>query len=203
LIFSFVTKRKSEPEPILYYYALTRLPDRTTNNITMALDLTLPAQAPELGQYSDYNWDNAAFAVYTLDDTVSMQDVVSTLEKQWLEQGNEDHLTRPAAPATRLATLRDVVQTHIALDKGKCERSDGAAAGGLEWWPTAFVVVVRKDWETRPDGLLFVFVDDEDEYKMDKFFFKSKDAYMMLSSLSFGDEELARSKQIYGQEAEA
>lgn len=167
----------------------------------MALDLSLPSQAPELGQYDDCNWDDAAFAVYTLlGDKVPPQDVASALEKQWLEQGNENHLVRPAASTIELETLRDVVQAHIDLDKGKHERSDGGAVGDLEWWPTAFVVVVREDWRTKPGGLLFVFADEEKDYKMDKFFFKVEDAYMMLSSLSFMDEELARSKTIYSQE---
>jgi hypothetical protein len=45
-----------------------------------------------------------------------------------------------------------------------------------------------------------VYVDDEKNCEMDKFFFQAKDAYMMLSSLSFGDEDLARSKTIYQEE---
>jgi hypothetical protein len=61
----------------------------------MTADLSLPHQAPELGQYGDCNWDEAAFAVYTLlGDAVSLQDVASALEKQWLEQGNDHHLAR-------------------------------------------------------------------------------------------------------------
>jgi hypothetical protein len=168
----------------------------------MPLNLSLPHQAPELGLYGDCNLDDAAFAVFTLiGDKTPPQDVASALEKQWLEQGNEYHLARPAAPVAELMTLRDAVRAHIALDKGKRERSDGSTAGDLEWWPTAFVVVVRKDWRDNAGGLLFVFANEEKGYELDMFFFKLEDAYMTLSSLSFGDEYLARSKAIYGQEA--
>jgi hypothetical protein len=158
----------------------------------MPLDLSLPSRAPELGQYGDCNWDDAAFAVYTLlGDKVPLQDVASPLEKQWLGKGNKHYLARPAAPVVELKTLRDVVRAHIALDKGKRERSDGGAAGDLEWWPTAFIVICREDWREKVSGLLFVFVDEEREYE--------QDAYMMLSSLSFGDDDLAGSKVMYGQ----
>ncbi|CAE7195343.1 hypothetical protein P3342_009860 [Pyrenophora teres f. teres] len=170
----------------------------------MTPDLSLPSRAPELGQYGDCNWDDAAFAIYTLlGDKVSLQEVASVLEKQWLEQGNENHLVRPATPTAEFETLQDIVQAHINLDKGKRERNDGGAAADLEWWPTAFIVVVREDWRTKPGGLLFVFADDEKDCEMDKFYFKIEDAYMMLSSLSFGDEELATSKEAYSQEPQA
>jgi hypothetical protein len=170
----------------------------------MEHDLSLPHQAPELGQYEDFVWDYAAFAVYTLlGDKVPPQDVATALEKQWLDQGNEDHLARPA-PTAEFNTLHEVLQAHVALDKvmrerSHSERSDGNTVGKLEWWPTAFVVVTQEDWRTKPNGLLFVFEDEEKDYEMDKFFFKLEDAYMMLSSLSF--EELAQSKVIYGQDA--
>lgn len=169
----------------------------------MAPDLSLPARTPELGQYGDSNWDDAAFALYTLiGDRAPLPDVASALEEQWLKQGNENHLVRPAEqqPTAELETLKDVVQAHVAMDKGKSERDDGGAAGDLRWWPTAFIVVVREDWRTAPGGLLFVFADDERDCEMDKFFFQVEDAYMMLSSLSFGDEDLVRSKEIYGRE---
>lgn len=167
----------------------------------MAPDLSLPTHAPELGQYGDYNWDDAAFAVYTvIGDKIPLEDVASALEEQWLQQGNENHLVRPAEPAAEFKTLKDIVQAHIAMDKVESERKDGSAAGDLKWWPTAFIVIVREDWRTTPGGLLFVFANDDEDCEMDKFFFKLEDAYMMLSSLSFGDEELVRSKEIYGQE---
>lgn len=171
----------------------------------MAPDLSLPTHAPELGQYGAYNWDDAAFAVYTLiNNKIPLSDAAHALEEQWLQQGNKTHLVRPAEPAPGFTTLRDVVQAHIALDKVKNKtREDGtggaAAAGDLEWWPTAFIVVVREDWRMTPGGgLLFVFADDEKGCEMDRFFFGVEDAYMMLSSLSFGDEGLVRSKEIYG-----
>ena len=167
----------------------------------MSPDLSLPHQAPKLGKYGDYNWDDAAFAVYSLlGDKTPPQDVASVLEKQWLEQGNQNQLARPVAPATELETLQDVVRAHSALDKGKCQRSGSGAAGDLEWWPTAFVVVVREDWREKVGGLLFAFADEERDYELDMFFFKLEDAYMMLSSLIFGDEDLAGSKAIYGQD---
>ncbi|KAI0582606.1 DNase-NucA-NucB domain-containing protein [Pyrenophora tritici-repentis] len=158
----------------------------------MTPDLSLPSRAPELGQYDDCNWDDAAFAVYTLlGDKVSVQDVASVLEKQWLDQGNEKHLVRPAEPTAKFETLQEIVQAHINLDKGRQPHSD--AVFDLEWWPTAFIVVVREDWRTKTGGLLFVFADDENDCEMDKFYFNIEDAYMMLSSLSFGDEELSDS----------
>lgn len=170
-------------------------------NVAMAPDLSLPSHAPDLGKYGDYNWDDAAFAIYTvMGDKIPLKDVASALEEEWLQEGNENHLVRPAEPAAEFRTLKDVVQAHTALDKVKSERKDGGAAGDLKWWPAAFVVLVREDWGTTPGGLLFVFANDEEDCAMDKFFFKLEDAYMMLSSLSFGDEELVRCKGIYGQE---
>lgn len=167
----------------------------------MAADLNLPLDAPELGKYGDCNWDDAAFAVYTLlNDKISVEEVASVLEKQWLEQGNENHLVRPATPAAKFETLRAVLEAHISLDKGERKRSDGGAKADLEWYPLAFVVVVEEDWKTKPGGLLFVYADDENDCKMDKFFFKVEDAYMLLSSLSFGDEDLATSKATYSYE---
>lgn len=167
----------------------------------MTLDLSLPSRAPELGRFGDCNWDDAAFTVYTLlGDKVPLESVVQVIEKQWLEQGNESHLVRPAPSITSFKTLQEVVQAHIALDKGKRPRSDGGAAADIEWWPTAFIVVVHEQWMSKPGGLLLVYVDDEKNCEMDKFFFQAKDAYMMLSSLSFGDEDLARSKAIYQEE---
>lgn len=58
-------------------------------------------------------------------------------------------------------------------------------------------MIVGECWETKPGGLLFEFADDEMDFKMEKCFFKVEDTYVILSSLSFGDEELARSKEVY------
>lgn len=42
------------------------------------------------------------------------------------------------------------------------------------------------------------FIEEEGQtYSMNKFFFYAKDAHMMLSSLSFMDEDLAQSQYIY------
>jgi hypothetical protein len=168
----------------------------------MTLDLSLPPRAPELARWDDCVWDDAAFAVYSLlGDKISIQDVASALEKQWLEEGNEEHLTRPAPPALGLkTTLRDLVKAHIDLDKVDHNRSGGNTKKELKWWPTAFIVVVREDW-TKPGGLLFVFADDENDYVVDKYFFKLEDAYMMLASLQYMDEGYATSKEFYAQDA--
>jgi hypothetical protein len=112
----------------------------------------------------------------------------------------ENHLARPAEPTIELKTLRDVVHAHEALDKGIQERSDSGAKGNMEWWPNAFVVV-RQGWRSKPGGLLFVFADDENDSKMDKFFVKLEKVYLMLSNPSLQDEELAGSKEIYSRDA--
>jgi hypothetical protein len=103
---------------------------------------------------------------------------------------------RPAPHVASFESLRDVLNAHIALDKGNHERSDGA--GDLDWWPTAFIVVVDERWR-EPGGLMFVYADEERDCAMDKFFFRVEDAYMMLSSLSFGEEELVDSHECYAQ----
>jgi hypothetical protein len=93
------------------------------------------------------------------------------------------------------------VQAHIASDNGERKRVEVSAMGALDWYPIAFIVIVREDRDSKPGRLLFVYADDEKDCEMDKFFFKVEDNYMMLSSLSFGDEYLARSKEMYNQEA--
>jgi hypothetical protein len=107
---------------------------------------------------------------------------------------------RPTRPAKDLKTLQAVVNAHIVLNKGKHERSDGGAAGHPDWRPPAFIVVVQGVWKTKSGGLLFVYADDEKDCGLNSFFLKVEDAYMMLSSLGFVNEELARSKELYGQE---
>jgi hypothetical protein len=92
----------------------------------MTFDLPLPSRAPELSQWDECVWNDAAFEVYTLlRDTILIRDVASTLEKQWLEQGNEEHLTRPTPPASELKMLRHLLKAHIYLDKVKHERING------------------------------------------------------------------------------
>lgn len=104
--------------------------------------------------------------------------------------------------------LKVVLQAHIKMDKEMTLRSDSGAEGDLGWWPSAFIVVVHREWEEK--GLLFVYAENDEMYAdndvtvirqalfpMDKYFFKPKDAYMMLPSLVFGDEYLNRSKELY------
>ncbi|KAK4997820.1 hypothetical protein LTR66_002841 [Elasticomyces elasticus] len=169
--------------------------------MTSSPDISLPPCAPELGAYGDRNWDDASFAIYTLIDVTEdeLQSIATTLDKEWMEnQGNEgSHLVR-VAPRYKFAgkSLENIVQAHIEMDKDETPRDDAAARGDLNWYPTAFLILTRRDWMER--GLLFVYADiEKDDCPMDKFFFLPKDAYMMLSSISFGDEECARCKEIY------
>ncbi|OAK94445.1 hypothetical protein IQ06DRAFT_286491 [Phaeosphaeriaceae sp. SRC1lsM3a] len=166
----------------------------------MPLDLSLPRHAPELCQYGNYNWDEAAFAIYTLlGPTVPRSSVASVLNQRWLEQGNEDSLTRPAPELTaQVQTLKDAVLAHISLDKGICPRTDGGAAGDLEWWPTAFIVVVSEDWQSVDGGLLFVYVDEERGGEVGMFGLKVRHASEMLECLRFGDEEVGEGREAYG-----
>ncbi|KAI1406369.1 hypothetical protein F4819DRAFT_441369 [Hypoxylon fuscum] len=168
-------------------------------------DLSLPPAAPELGEYSDCNLDDAAFALYSLADMPEscVQEIASTLEKEWIKNELGTHLALPAKPTANFnnKTLEDVARAHIAMDKKFKPRDDGGAKGDLSWWPTAFLVIVKQDWKT-PGGLLFVFVEDEKGgCPMDKFFFNLGDAYAMLSSLSFGDEDIADLKEKYSIES--
>ena len=106
-----------------------------------------------------------------------------------MEQGNENHIARPAVPNVEFETLGEVLKAHIALDKGKHKRDDDGAAADLECRPTGFIVIVAENRKTMPGGLLFVYADDEKDCELDKFFFKMQDAYMMLSSFTFGEVE--------------
>ncbi|KAI1409719.1 hypothetical protein F5Y13DRAFT_203130 [Hypoxylon sp. FL1857] len=164
-------------------------------------DLTLPAYAPKLGKYADYHWNDAAFALYSLVDISEAQigDVASELEREWLEDEMETHLVLPAKPTASFAgkTLKDVVQAHVAMDMGIRKNKDRDSRGDLSWRPTSFMVIVKKEWKSR-GGLLFVFVDDEQERcPLDKFFLRPEDAHLLLSSLVFGDEWLADVKDQY------
>lgn len=167
------------------------------------LDLSLPSHAPELGQYESMNHDDATFALYTLADLseFQVQEVANALEQEWMDEMGT-HLVRLAQPTSIYAnkTLKDIVRAHVAMDKGIKPRSDGGAAGDISWWPTAFIVITKKDWKD-PNALLFVLADDSKKgFPMDKFFFKLDDAYMMLSSLSFGDEYLGGCRELYDTE---
>ncbi|KAG9820593.1 hypothetical protein KCU98_g12520, partial [Aureobasidium melanogenum] len=173
------------------------------------MDLTLPLTCPDLGLYGNYSWSNASFALYTLVNTSSerMQQIATMLDAEWYEgQGNEgSHLVR-VAPSYNFANkkLSDVLEAHVKLDKVAPSQSESQqGAPDLQWYPTAFIVVTAEDVDDK--GLLLVYVDDEvedddeaAECKIDKFFFKLKDADLMLSSLVYDDETRARSKEIYG-----
>jgi len=173
--------------------------------MSLGPDLSLPPACPALGQYGNYNWDDASFALYTLIDMPAseLEALACTLDAQ--RRQNQDGEGSPlvrVAPAHAFSgkSLKDIVSNHVAMDKDISPRDDGAAVGGdLHWYPTAFVVVTTSTWES--GGLLFVYcVDDEDEAEgcpMDKFFFCVEDAHFMLSSISFGDESCAESKTTY------
>lgn len=171
-------------------------------------DLSLPSHCPELGTYGNTNWDNASFALYTLIDLphTELQTIATTLEERWMQAADysDTHLIRiPQTHNFANKTLQDILSVQIAMDKEMTPRSDAGADGDLGWWPNAFIVVMEREWEER--GLLFVYADDDEEvgkkekgmFAMDKYFFKPKDAHMMLSSLVFGDEYLERSKELY------
>ncbi|PWY89148.1 hypothetical protein BO70DRAFT_426804 [Aspergillus heteromorphus CBS 117.55] len=151
---------------------------------------------------SNANWDEASFAIYTLITlpASSLSALLTTLNDEWTQ-----NMTDEAPPLVRTppvydftgTSLREVVQAHSALDKGFTPRDDSGADGNIQWYPTAFIVVTSLDWRER--GLVFVYVDGEDSgFAMEKFVFMVDDAYLMLSSLSFGDESLAGSRENYG-----
>ena len=182
-------------------------------------DLTLPPTFPRLGGYGRYSWSNSSFALYSLlsTDQQHLENIAATLDAEWFaEQGYEgSHLVR-VAPSPSHNSLTDILDTHAELHKvapGQSEDQYGAM--DLEWYPCALIVITGEELDEK--GLLFVFVDDglddeveeeeeeeedRDEEKVrfatDKFFFKTKDAHSMLSSLMYDDESCARSKEMYG-----
>ena len=167
-----------------------------------ALKKTLPKHAPELTEYDEFNWDDSSFALYsTIGLSVEeLHPIASQLEKEWVDQSlAPPHLIRiPPQHEVGSGSLKNVVDAHIKLDKEIEWRDDGAAVGDLHWYPTAFVVITSRDWKR--EGALFAYVLEEDEdpdRKMDCFFFKPEDAFMMLSSIHFGDESFDNSKDIY------
>ncbi|KAF4762104.1 hypothetical protein N7455_002917 [Penicillium solitum] len=165
------------------------------------LDLSLPSYSPELGDFGNKNLDSATFALYTLVDLPAseLESIASLLDKEWMEkQGNEGPHLVCLAPSNNFAgkSLNDIVTTHIQIDKDETLCDDAGATGDLGWYPSAFLVVTSNEWKKH--GILFVFADTEQMgFPMDKFFFLPKDGYMMLSSIIFGDEECARSKEQF------
>jgi hypothetical protein len=170
---------------------------------------------PNLAGYGKYSWSNASFALYSAIDMSkrSLEAIAADLDAKWYaEQGNEgSHLSR-VAPFPIHTSLIDILEAHAGLEKvvpGQSEEQHGAL--DLEWYPTAFVVVTAEVLDER--GLLFVYVDDEVEdeggddevnqdettqFPIDKFYFKQKDANVMLSTLIYDDDSAARMKEIYG-----
>ncbi|PLN84998.1 hypothetical protein BDW42DRAFT_191089 [Aspergillus taichungensis] len=176
----------------------------------MAPDLSLPPTCPALCQYGDYNWDDASFALYTLID-LSVEDlerVLSTLNREWLEDNPNPLVRTPETHNFAGKTLKDVVQAQVDLDKEVTPVSGGEAQGNLGWYPTAFIVVTTRDWAD--SGLLMVFMDDTDDdegnkedpevRQMDQFFFSVDDAPLLLSSFSFGDLAFVDAKEQYAVE---
>ncbi|GAB1206189.1 hypothetical protein APSETT445_004871 [Aspergillus pseudonomiae] len=177
---------------------------------SMSLDLSLPPTCPALCVYGDYSWDQASFALYTLVD-LSPEEItklLSTLNKEWLEDSPNPIVRSPEVHNLAGKTLKDVVQAHVDLDKGITPISGGEAKGNLGWYPTAFIVVTTRDWADR--GLLVVYMDDTDDDDgnkpdpevrgMDKFFFEIGDAPLLLASFSFGDLAFVDAKEQYGVE---
>ncbi|PYH87692.1 hypothetical protein BO71DRAFT_366832 [Aspergillus ellipticus CBS 707.79] len=165
------------------------------------LDLTLPPTYPTLDQGADTNWDEAAFALYSMvalpPDELS--NLLSTLNREWKQNMTDEApplVQTPAVYNFAGHSLREVVQAHTTLDKGFTPRDNGGAEGNIQWYPTAFIVVTSRDWEDK--GLLFTYADEDHQFAMDRFFFKIEDAYLMLSSLNFGDETHSSCKENYG-----
>lgn len=162
-------------------------------------DLSLPSHCPELARETDTNWDDASFALYTLVELPphELQNIASLLEKEWIEKDLNCHLVRiPTRHNFVGKSLRDIVHAHVQMDKELTLRNDPVARGDIAWFPIGFLVITSQEWRDR--GVLFVYVDyHEPARPVDKFFFRLEDAYMMLSSINFGDEECARSKEIY------
>jgi hypothetical protein len=66
------------------------------------------------------------------------------------------------------------VQAHITSDNGERKRVEVSAMSALDWYPIAFIVIVREDRDSKPGRLLFVYADDEKDCEMDKFFFQGR-----------------------------
>ncbi|KAI1483876.1 hypothetical protein F4774DRAFT_108389 [Daldinia eschscholtzii] len=173
-----------------------------------SLDLTLPEAAPELTTFGKYNWSSAAFYLYTLIPGVNLDDVAAGLQEEWYEDENDVPIIKIAQPEADFSgkTLSDVVAAHVATDKGiKAEKSKGRGSKGeIAVYPKAFVVVTKKDWK-EDGGLLWVYVMDGKKGrggKLDKYFFKFEDAYLLLSGVLFSDYTLNDAKERFDIEAQ-
>jgi len=121
--------------------------------MSRSLDLALPSTYPRLGDYGRYSWSNSSFALYSLLDTnlKHFSSIAATLDaKKYAKQDFKgSHLVR-IAPSPLHKSLSGVLDTHAALDKvvpGQSERQLGAM--DLEWYPSAFVVVVGEVLDER------------------------------------------------------
>ncbi|KAI1461695.1 hypothetical protein F4805DRAFT_476217 [Annulohypoxylon moriforme] len=164
------------------------------------LDFSLPAGAPELGKYGEYDWSEASFAVYSLVDLSDpqLEKVVDALTKESIDEGMEPGLARLAKPTPHFngKTLKEIVQAHITMVESGADL-ENESGPTVKWYPPAFVVVVKEDWES-DGGLLFVLADDEKKRcPMDKFFFKSDVAWLLLSGLLLGNEWLSDVKDSF------
>ncbi|KAF3059920.1 hypothetical protein GL218_04556 [Daldinia childiae] len=173
-----------------------------------SLDLTLPEAAPELTTYGKYHWGDAVFYLYNLIPGVNLTEVAAGLQEEWFEEDNETPIIKIAQPEADFAgkTLSDVVAAHVAADKGvKPHKGKGRGSkGDISVYPKAFVVVTKKDWK-EDGGLLWVYVMDGKKGKggkLDKYFFKFEDAYLLLSGVSFADYTLNDAKERFDIEAQ-
>ncbi|KAI1469390.1 uncharacterized protein F4812DRAFT_328069 [Daldinia caldariorum] len=169
-----------------------------------SLDLTLPEAAPELIQFRKYAWSASAFYLYTLVPGVDLDEVAVVLQGEWLEDGDDMPILKVAKPEADFSgkTLADVVAAHVATDKGikrdKKWRGRGSK-GDVDVYPEAFVVVTKTDWK-EDRGLLFVYVMEGVKGRggrLDKYFFKYEDGYILLSSVWLNDETMDGAKEAF------
>ncbi|KAI1659581.1 hypothetical protein F4813DRAFT_387688 [Daldinia decipiens] len=179
-----------------------------------SLDLTLPEAAPGLTTYGKYSWGDAFFYLYNLVPGVNLAEVAAGLQEVWYKEENVTPIIKIARPEADFAgkTLSDVVAAHVAADKGikldkvksrGSKRRHRESMGNISVYPTAFVVVTKKDWK-KDGGLLWVYVMDGKKGKggkLDKFFFRFEDAYLLLAGVLFVNCTLNEAKREYDIEA--
>ncbi|KAI8958098.1 hypothetical protein F5Y11DRAFT_54507 [Daldinia sp. FL1419] len=172
------------------------------------LDLTLPESAPELTAYGKYYWGDSIFYLYNLVPGVNLEEAAASLQEEWFEEENETPILKVAQPEADFSgkTLSDVIAAHVAADKGvKPRKGKGRdSKGDIAVYPTAFVVVTKKNWK-EDGGLLWVYVMDGKKGKggkLDKYFFKYDDAYLLFSGVLFADYTLNEAKERFDIEAQ-
>ncbi|KAI1458274.1 hypothetical protein F4805DRAFT_425057 [Annulohypoxylon moriforme] len=163
------------------------------------LDLTIPRTEPALVRtLHECSTEQSSVALYTMVPNMPesrLGEIAAMPQKDWQNQYEQSsQLVRPARPTANFAgqTLRDIINSHIIMDKELQPVKDGAAIAG--WRPESFIVVSNNSLENH--GLLFVYAqmedgdedDDEDdkiaEGEMGKFFFHPKDMFGLLSELT-------------------